>query len=142
MHPDWMLLYSLLNGTMQHSASSSAILTCRMQVRQKGAIQGLTTKARVLKKVNRTRVVQMALLLVKITSGSPNFLENVLFARNQDINLQISCREPACSICLDCLAQPKPNKNPLQFPLGKPKSKKRFTSPLDLASGIWVVLPL
>ena len=126
-----MLLCSLLNGTMQCSASSSAILTCRMQVRQKGAIH--LNKAP--KKVNRTKAVQVVLLLVQITSRSPNFLANVSFSRNQDIKLQIAGRELACSICLGCLAQPKQNKNLFSSPLGKLKSKKRSTSPLDLASG-------
>ena len=120
-----------LNGMMQCSASSSAILTCRMQVRRKGAIH----KTKAPKKVNRAKTVQVVLLLVQITSRIPSFLANVLFSRKQDTKLQISGRELACSICLGCPAQPKQNKNPLQFPLGKLKSKKRSTSPLDLASG-------
>ena len=131
MHPHWMLICSLLNSTMQHSASSSVILTCRMQVKQNGAIQ----KTKAPKMVNRTRAVQMALLLVKITSRSPNFLANVSFARKQDTKLQIASRELACSICLGCPAQPKQNKNPLQFPLRETEEQKRSTSPLALASG-------
>ena len=105
MHPHWMLQCSLLNGTMQCSASSSAILTYRMQVRQKGAIY----KTRVPKKVNHGKAVQVVLLLVQITSRSPSFLANVLFTRKRDIKLQISSRELACSICLGCVAQPKQN---------------------------------
>ena len=114
----------LLNGTMQCSASSSEILTCRMQVRQKGAIQGLTAKTRAPKMVNRARAVQVVLLLVQTTSRSPNFLENVSFSRNQDIKLQIASRKPACSICLGCLAQPKQNKKPFQFPLRETEEQK------------------
>ena len=121
---------------MQCSASSSAILICRMQVRRKGAIQSLLAKIRAPKRVNRTRTVQMALLLVKITSRSPNFLENIFFSRNHDIKLQIANRKPACSICLGFLAQPSRTKNLFSSPLGKLKSKKRSNSPLDLASGI------
>ena len=135
MHPHWTLLCSSLNITMQCSASSSTILTHRMQIRRKGAIQGLTAKVRAPKRVNRARAVQMALLLVKKTSISPNFLENVSFSRNQDIKLQISGRKPACSICLGCLAQPKQTKKPLQSPLRETEEQKRSTSPLDLASG-------
>ena len=120
MHPHWMLLCSLLNGMMQRSASSSAILTCRMQVRRKGAIH----KTKAPKKVNRTRVVQVVLLLVKITSRSPSFLANVSFSRKRDTKLQIASRELACSICLGCLAQPKQNKNPLQFPLRETEEQK------------------
>ena len=81
-------------------------------------------KTRAPKKVNRNRAVQMALLLVQITSRSPNFLENVSFSRKWDIKLQISGREPACSICLGCLAQPKQNKEPLQFPLRETEEQK------------------
>ena len=124
VHPHWALLFSSLNGMMQHSSSSSAILTRRMQVRWKGAIQGLMAKARAPKKVNRTKAVQVVLLLVKTTSRSPNFMENVLFARNQDTKLQISGRKPACSICVGYLAQPKWNTKLLQFPLREIKEQK------------------
>ena len=125
MHPHWMLLFSFLNGKMQRSAISSAALTCRIQAKsRKGAIQGLMAKTRAPKKVKHARAVQMALLVVKITSRSPNFLENILFSRNWDIKLQISGRKPACSICLDCLAQPKQNKEPLQFPLRETGEQK------------------
>ena len=120
MHPHWMLLCSLLNGTMQCSASCSAILTCRMQVRRKGAIY----KTKAPKKVNRTKAVQVVLLLVQITSRSPSFLANVSFARQWDTKLQVAGRELACSIYLDCLAQPKQNKNPLQFPLRETEEQK------------------
>ena len=70
MYPHWTLLCSWLNSTMQYSASSSAIMTHSMQVRQKGAIQGLTAKARIPKWVNHAGEIQMALLLVQITSRS------------------------------------------------------------------------
>ena len=95
-------------------------LTCSMQVRRKGAIH----KIKAPKKVNRTRAVQMVLLLVQKTSRSPSFLANVSFARKQDTKLQIAGRELACSICLGCLAQPKQNKNPLQFPLRETEEQK------------------
>ena len=125
MHPHWTLLCSLLNGKMLRSASSSANLTHRMQVkRQKGAIQGLVAKTRAPKMVNRARAVQMALLTVQTTSRSPNFLANISFSRNWAIKLLISGRKPACSICLGCLAQPKQNKNPLQFPLRETEEQK------------------
>ena len=125
MHPHWMLLCSLLNGTMLCSASSSIALTCRMQVKsRKGAIQGLTAKTRALKMVNRIRGVQMALLLVQTTSRSQNFLINISFTRDWAIKLLISRKKPACSICLDCLAQPKQNNNPFQFPLRETKEQK------------------
>ena len=62
-----------------------------MQARSReGAIQGLTAKTRAPKKVNHTRAVQMAFLLVQKMSRRPNFLANVSFARKQDIKLQIS----------------------------------------------------
>ena len=61
-----MLLYSLLNGEMLHTASSSIDLTYRIKARsRKGAIKGLTAKTRVSKMVNRTREVQIVLLLCK-----------------------------------------------------------------------------
>ena len=109
---------------MQCPASINVILTHKMQVRQKSTIQGLPTKIGVPKRVNRARAVQMALLLVKITSRSPNFLENISFARKWYIKLQVSGREPAYSICLGCLAQPILNKEPLQFPLRETKEQK------------------
>ena len=124
VHPHWTLLCSSLNITMQCSASSSTTLTLRMKIRRNGAIQGLMAKARAPRSVNRARAVQVVLLLVKTTSRSPNFLENVLFARKQNIKLQISGREPAWSICLGCLIQPKQNKNPLQFPLRETEEQK------------------
>ena len=102
MHPHWAPVYSLLNGTMLCLASSSTILTHKIQVkRRKGSIQVLTAKTREPKMVNHTRAFQMALLPVQ-TTRCPNFLANVLFSRNQAIKL---------------------------------KSKRRSTSPLDLASG-------
>ena len=131
MHPYWMLLCSFLNGTMQCSASSSAILTCRMQVRRKGTIH----KTRAPKKANRAKAVQVVLLLVQITSRSPSFLENVSFSRKRDIKLQIAGRELTCSICLGCLAQPKQNKNPLQFPLRETEEQKEVYWSSGL--GLW-----
>ena len=92
-----------------------------MQVGRKGAIH--QTKAP--KKVNRAEVVQVVLLLVQVTSRSPSFLANVLFARKQVIKLQISGSKLTCSIYLGCLAQPKQNKNPLQFPLRKTEVQKK-----------------
>ena len=74
--------------------------------------------------VNRARAVQMALLPVKTTNRSPNFLAHVSYARNQAIKLPIADRKPACSICLGCLAQPKQNKKPLQFPLIETEEQK------------------
>ena len=88
----------------------------------KGRNPGPKTKAP--KKVNHAKAVQVVLLLVEITRRSPNFLENVSFARKWDIKLQIAGREPTCSICLGCLAQPKQNKNPLQFPLRETEEQK------------------
>ena len=106
-----------------------------MQVRQKGAIQGLMAKARVPNKVNHAKAVQVVLLLVKITSRSPYFLVNVLFARNWDIKLLIAGREPACSICLGCLAQPKKYKKPLQFALRETEEQKEVYKSSGL--GLW-----
>ena len=90
----------------------------------KRARKGAIHKTKAPKKVNHAKAVQVVLLLVQITSRSPNFLANVSFARKQDIKLQIAGRELACSICLGCLAQPKQNKYPLQFPLGQTKQQK------------------
>ena len=81
-------------------------------------------KTRAPKKVNRAKAVQVVLLLVKITSRSPSFLENVSFSGKRDTKLQISGRKLACSICLGCLAQPKQNKIPLQFPLRETEEQK------------------
>ena len=121
---------------MPCSASSSVILTHRMQVKsRKGAIHSITAKTRAPKIEKRARAVLLAIIPVKTTSRSPIFLANILFAKNQTIKLPITGRKPACSACLDCLAQPKQNTKPLQFPIWKLKSKKRSTSPLDLASG-------
>ena len=118
---------------------------CNPDLQNAGQAKGRNPgpKTRALKMVNRARAVQVVLLLVQITSRSPNFLENISFARNWDIKLQIAGRKPACSICLGCLAQPKQNKKPLQFPLRETERAKRgllvlWTWPL----GIWVVLPL
>ena len=124
VHPHWMLLCSSLNGMMQCSVSSSAILPQKMQARWKGAIQGLTAKTKVLKMGNRAGAVQVVHLLVQKTSRSPSFLVNVSFYRNLDIKLQISGRKPACSNCLGCLAQPKQNKKPLQFSLREIEEQK------------------
>ena len=66
----------------------------------------------------------MVLLLVQITSRSLSFLANVSFSRKWDTKLQIAGREHACCICLGCLAQPKQNKNPLQFPLRETEEQK------------------
>ena len=125
LHPHWTLLYSSLNGTMQCSARISAVLAHRRQVRRKGAIQGLTAKVRAPKWVNHNRALQLALLLVKIASRSPNYLENISSSRNQYIKLQISGGKPACSICLGCLMQSKQNKKPFQFPFRKTKGQKK-----------------
>ena len=85
--------------------------------------------------VNHARAVQVVLFLVQTTSRSLNLLENVLFSRKQDRKLQIASRNPACSIYLGCLAQPKQNKKPLQFPLMEIKEQIEVYCPLDLASG-------
>ena len=74
--------------------------------------------------VNHIRAVQMVLLLVQTTSGSPNFLENVLFARKPDIKLEIAGIKPTFGIYLGCWAQPKQNKNPLHFPLRETEEQK------------------
>ena len=71
---------------------------------------------------------------MQTTNRSPNFLENVSFSRNWAIKLLIAGRNATCSICLGCLAQLR-LKNHFIPPLGKLKSKRRSTNPLDLASG-------
>ena len=91
-----MLLWSLLNGMILHSASSSTALTCRMLARNtKGTIQGLMAKTRAPKMVNRTRAVQIVFLPVKTASRITNFLSNISFSKNWAIKLLIAGEKPA-----------------------------------------------
>ena len=136
MHPHWTLLCSLLNGTILCSASNSTILTWRMQAkRRKDTIQSLAGKTRAPKIVNHAIAAQIALPPVKKTSRSPSFLENVSFSTNQGIKLLFDSTKPTCSIFLSCQANPNRTEYLFSFFLGKLKSKKRSTSPPDMACG-------